>query len=353
MESGDYLQNGLRVSIDWLAFTTLEYKDPYVVVHNKLGFDIDRFTVLKHGGLGYKSAIKLRDFPLTVYFDGNENMGVHVVISGSAITEALSVFKNSLLTPCPFGEYYDKDFSISFLSTWLSMIQAFAKFSRIDLAIDDIGARFFTLDSLESILRSGCFTSKWRSKQFIDGSFNDADSTRIGHTIYFGKRVSSCFLRIYDKMLEQKYVHSIDTDTPWVRWELELKEDRASQAVCQLINKDNLGSVCIGVLANYLRLIEDDNANKSRCSINPVWQKFIDGVSSLSLYVASPPKPIDASKKWLIKAVSRSLAKVVVAEQGDTAIVEQMLDYGSSRLKPCDYDLIMQYQKENCGDIKL
>ena len=353
MESGDNLQNGLRVSVDYLAFTTTDCKDPYVVAY-KLGFDIDRFTALEHGGLGYKSAIKLRDFPVTIFFDGNEDMGIHVVISGSAINESMSAYKQSILKTdvSPFGLVYDKPFDSSFLASWLLMIQGFAKFSRIDLAIDDIGSRFFTLDALEDILRSGRFVSKFHKKQFILDTSNDADCTKIGHTIYMGKRVSACFLRVYDKMLEQKYVHSVDTSTPWVRWELELKEDYASRAVQQLVNQDNLGSVCIGILANYLRLIEKDNANKSRCSVNPVWQAFIDAVAPLSLYVAPPPKPIEKNKDWIMKQCSRTLAKVVVAEDGDSEFLDRVLDYGRSKLKPCDYDSIEQYQKKHYGDIE-
>lgn len=353
MESGDNLQNGLRVSVDYLAFTTTDYKDPYVVAH-KLGFDIDKFIALEHGGLGYKSAIKLRDFPITLYFDGNDDMGIHIVISGSAMNEAMSAFKQSILKTgvCPFGSYYDKPFDSSFLASWLSMIQGFAKFSRIDLAIDDIGACYFSLDTLENILRSGQFVSKFRKKQFLLDTFNDADCTKTGHTIYMGKRVSPCFLRVYDKMLEQKYVHSVDTSTPWVRWELELKEDYASRAVQQLVNQDNLGSVCIGILSNFLRLIENDNANKSRCSVNPVWQAFIDGVAPLSLYVASAPKSIDDTEKWIQNQCSRSFAKVMLAHAGDSSFFDNLLDYGVTRLKSSDYDVIEQYQQKNYGDFE-
>ncbi len=345
MENGDFLNNGLQVSIDYLAFTAMDYTNPYEVA-KMLGFDVDRFTALDRGGMGYKSAIKLREFPVSIYYDGNDNMGVHVVISGSAMTEAMTVFKESLLTPGPFGEYYDKDFDSSFLSTWLSKIQSFAKFSRIDLAIDDVGSKYFTLDSLEEIFRSGSFVSKFRKKQFISSYLNDDACTKTGHTIYLGQRSSACFLRIYDKMLEQKYKHGKDIGVPWTRWELELKEERANHAVQQLINKDNLGSVCIGVLANSLRLIENNNANKSRCSVNAVWESFINDISPLSLYVAPPEKTILRTKKWLKRQVAPAFAMLALAYGGDIEFMAQMLDIGRARLNRTHYDAIRRYNAD-------
>lgn len=342
MENGDFLDNGLQVSIDYLAFTATDCKNPYEVAE-MLGFDVDRFTMLDRGGMGYKSAIKLREFPVSIYYDGNENMGVHVVISGSAMSEAMLVFKKSLLTSGPFGEYYEKDFDSTFLSSWLSKIQTFAKFSRIDLAIDDIGSKYFTLDSLEQIFRSGSFVSKFRKKRFISSYLNDDTGTKTGHTIYFGERSSACFLRIYDKMLEQKYSHSKDIDLPWVRWELELKEERADHAVRQLINMDNLGAVCVGVLSNSLRLIERDNANKSRCSINPVWQHFINGVSPLSLYVAPPAKTVLRTKKWVNRQVAPALAMLALADGGDIEFLMHLLDVGRTRLNRTHFDAIERY----------
>ena len=345
MENGDLLNNGLQVSIDYLAFTAMDSRNPYEVAKT-LGFDTDRFTSLEHGGMGYKSAIKLRDFPVALYYDGNDNMGVHVVISGSAMTEAMTVFKESLLTPGPFGEYYEKDFDSSFLSTWLSKIQSFAKFSRIDLAIDDVGSKYFTLDLLEQIFRSRSFVSRFRKKQFISSYQNDDECTKTGHTIYFGERSSACFLRIYDKMLEQKYVHAKDFGIPWVRWELELKEERANRAVQQLISKDNLGSVCIGVLANSLRLIENDNANKSRCSVNPVWQSFIDNIAPLSLYILPPEKTIARTNKWIKRQVAPALAMLALAYDGDSEFISQVLDAGRTRLNRTHYDAVRRYHAD-------
>ena len=338
MESGAYMENGLRVSVDWLSFTVTEGHYSVADIAELLGYQLSDFSSLEHGGMGYKSALKLKGFPITIFYDGNENMGIHVTISGSAVSEAMRAFSGSLLTPGPFGDYYEKPFDASFLSCWLSKIQSVGKITRLDLAIDDLGENYFSMDELVQIFESGSYVSKFRKWQNLVDRNLGSDQEKTGHTIYLGKRQSALFLRIYDKALEQK------TDSlPWVRWELELKEDRAEKAVKQLIDKDNLGSVCMAILSNSLRLIELDNPNKSRCSINPLWQKFIDNVRPLSLYTAPPEKTIARIENWVNRQVAPSLATLLFANDGDITFLTRFIDNGMIRLNKSHLDALDKY----------
>lgn len=338
MESGDYTKNGLRVVIDWLAFTVPEPDMTLQELAELLGFGLQDFTQLEHGGMGYKSALRLKGYPITIYYDGNENMGKHVVIAGSAISEAMNAYKESLLTPGPFGPYYDKPFDASFLSQWLTAISSIGKITRLDLAIDDLGETYFSMDSLSEIFENHAFVSKARKWNEQISHVSDADNTKIGHTIYLGKRESAVFLRIYDKALEQG-----STSIPWTRWELELKEDRAVKAAELLIAKDNLGSVCIGILSNCLRLILPDSNNRSRCSVNPTWEMFLDGVQSLKLYVAPPAKSIEEKEAWLRKQAAPSLALVVLAHGGEINFLENLVYDGCTRLNKSHIDTLNRY----------
>ena len=191
------------------------------------------------------------------------------------------------------------------------------------------------MDTLVQILESGSYVSKFRKWQNLVDRNLGSDNTKTGHTIYLGKRQSALFLRIYDKALEQKA-----DSLPWVRWELELKEDRAEKAVKQLIDKDNLGSVCMAILANSLRLIELDNPNKSRCSVNPVWQKFIDDVRPLSLYTAPPEKTIPRMENWMNFQVAPTLAALFLAHDGDITFLTQLIDNGMIRLNKSHLDAL-------------
>lgn len=338
MESGDFMHNGLCVSVDWLSFTVTDERFSVEDIIKALGYQLSDFSSLEHGGLGYKSALKLKGFPITIFYDGNENMGIHITISGSAISDGMRAFKESLLTPGPFGDYYEKAFDSSFLSCWLSKIQSVGKITRLDLAIDDFGTKYFSMDSLVEILESGAYVSKFRKWQNLVDYNLGSTREKTGHTIYLGKRQSSLFLRIYDKALEQNTASS-----SWVRWELELKEERAERAVKHLIDKDNLGSVCMSILSNSLRLIELDNSNKSRCSVNPVWQKFIDNIRPLSLYVSPPEKTISRIEDWFNKQVAPSFATLFIANDGDITCLSRFIDNGMSRLNKSHLDALDKY----------
>lgn len=343
MSASCELSNGLRVSIDWLSFTVTDTLLSVNDVISLLGFDSGRFMTLDHGSNGYKSALKLNGFDIRVLFDGNDDMGIHVDISGSSIPEAMNAFKQSLLTDCPFGQYYDKDFDASFLASWLSKIRSVGHFTRVDLAVDDLGCNFFSTDDFVTVLNKGLCVSKFRTWENLVSSSLGADCVKTGHTIYLGAAQSDFRLRVYDKQLEQKMKTQEDSGQKWVRWELQLRRGRADQAAIQLINKDNLGSVCVGVLSNSLRMIENDDSNRSRCSVNPLWQKFIDGIARLSLYVAPLQKSIDRMKNWVRKQVAPSIASLYLAESGDIGFFQRLIDGGLTRLNRSHVNALDDY----------
>lgn len=153
-----------------------------------------------------------------------------------------------------------------------------------------------------------------------------------GHTIYLGSRTSEIMFRIYDKKLEQNSKSDCDTiDNPWVRWEIELHKDRACAVALYLISGNNLSNAVIGILANYLRLIERDNERNSRCSTSDKWNDFICGISKLSLYQRSPEKTLEEKKEWLIKQVAPTISAIYRID-GDLSFIYDLIENGSSRI---------------------
>lgn len=339
MESGSYLNNGLRVSVDWMSFTVTNPSYTVEAVASMLGFDLDRFTLLSTGRNGYKSVLKLNGFDICILYDGNDNMGIHVDVSGTSMLELISSFKDTLLKPCPFGTYYDISDDVCVLTLLLSKIYEIGQFSRMDLAIDDLGCNFFSTDDLVQRLNSRLCVSRFRA--FEDRPHcTIAECVKIGHTVYLGSPKGEFLLRVYDKALEQKQKNGIDVGMPWVRWEMQLRKDRAQRAAEQLIAKNNLGAVCVGVLANSLRLIENDNNNKSRCSTNPLWQKFIDGVAPLSLYVSPPEKSILRTENWWDKQIDPAFAVLYLAHESDLTYFSSRITKGMNRLTKAHIDML-------------
>lgn len=152
-------------------------------------------------------------------------------------------------------------------------------------------------------------------------------------------------LRVYDKQLEQNSKHRDDVapiEYEWVRWELELKGERAQMAVEHMLDGFSVGEVCVGVLANYFRVIIFDDSNKSRCSNDIKWDMFVDNIRALRLYVHHEEKTLEDKKNWIMRQVAPTLAGIIIANYGDISFLTQHLELQSGRMKRGLRDLVTQ-----------
>lgn len=339
------LNNGLAVSIDWLSFTITKLSSLDDVIQI-LGYSLRDFDSMPHGGKGYRSMLRLNGYPVSVLYDGNDDMGIHVDISGSAISEIIRSFKETIRTDTPFGFGYEIDFNNTFLCELLKKIRTYGHVTRIDLAVDDIGCMYFSTDDVVSLWKEKRIVSKFKRLKNTEESVISGQKT--GHTVYLGSRQSDLFLRIYDKKLEQnKRLSGSDKppiDFPWVRWELECKDARANHIVDLILSDINLGQICIGVLGHYIRIINLNNSNKSRCSMDSLWSDFLDGIGSLKLYMPDREKNINEKKAWINKQVMPTLSAIIVADGGSLEFIENNLETGYRRMKKPLLDMI---RKEN------
>lgn len=314
------MKNGLRVSVDWLSFTTHEFAFWWDVA-TYLGYSKEQFTELPKGGMGYKHMVKLDGYPVTILFDGKEDMGIHVSISGSAIADVALTCMDFYKIKTPFGDGYEEEHMSLDSSCLLELIKAIlhiGNLTRLDLAIDDIGCQYYSTDLLVAILENSRCVSKFRNwRNLCERSIS---GEKVGHTIYLGSRKSDIFLRVYDKMLEQKSTY------PWTRWEFELKDIRARQVADLLVSESNVGKIAVGLLNNYFRIITLDNNNKSRCTTDLLWQRFIDGINAVKLYVPSEAKTLEEKREWFKRQVAPTLAGIIIADGGVMDIITENFD---------------------------
>lgn len=340
----DTFRNGLTVRVDWLSFTLKDSVDP-CDAFDLLGYSITEFHALPSGRFGYKSAYAcVANDGLAVLFNGNDGMGVHVDVSGSAVDDVLSHYHEKRSVSTPFGDvaYEADDIASTVLSDLLKEICLCGKLTRLDLAIDDMGAEYFTMDEIQNMCQMGMCVSRFRSfRPDMEIAFT---GPVLGHTIYFGKRESACMIRAYDKKLEQnaKLQKSNQPliENEWVRWELELKDERANSAAKLLVSGMLLGEVTIGILSNYIRFVNLDNTRRSRCSTLEKWERFISGVVRLKLFQRPEPKTIADKKAWIWNQVAKSLATVVKADGGDLEFLYRVITHGSEKMNKIDYDMI-------------
>lgn len=328
------LKNGLAVSVDWLSFTVTATND-IVDALDLFGYVIDDFAKLPKGARGYKTMYRANSSSIYVLCDGNANMGVHIDVSGSAVSDFLERFHASLETFCSFegSRCYDLDPDTSAMMALLSRIMDNGHLTRLDVAIDDVGCRYFATDDIVALYDNRQIVTKFRNMRNVVEFENPGMKT--GHTVYFGSRSSDIFLRVYDKRLERN-AHLADGSAPikypWVRWELELKDDRAMSAAKMLVSGIDLGVVAVGSLGHYMRMINLDDTNRSRCSMYLRWSDFMDGISSKRLTVFKASSTLDEKRSWINRQVMPTLAAVIMADGGSLEFIEDNLPGGADRM---------------------
>ena len=305
--------NGLVAVIDWLSFTDVANADIFTSL-SELGFMRDEFMESDKGAFGYKKMLLHKGSTIRVLYDGNDGMGIHYDCSGSSIKELFLHYQENLMQETPFGPGIEMDLSV--LKELFMHIRNVGHVTRLDLAIDDKNEPYFMLPELQLILEMQRFVSKFRSWRLVKDSTTSGDL--VGATLYLGSRQSDIMLRIYDKQLEQIAKGVKDADAvPWIRWELELKNEYANTVLTDFLNGSDVGSLCFGILSTYFRIIIFDDSNKSRCSIDEKWESFLGEVSHIQLFVMQEPPTLLDKQEWVIKQVAPTITGLILANYGD------------------------------------
>lgn len=358
--------NGLYACIDWLEFTISELDSSNSQRQNikyylhLFGLQKDMFDEQGKGGLGYRRSMRHLSENIFIYFDGAFDMGIHFRISGTSVAYLLNRYLESMAVDTPFGKGYeirDKDIRGAFRNAihkslnlptnnydydvdkvcimFLQKILEVGHFTRIDLALDDVGAVYFTVNDVFKLVDNcqvSCKFKKWQNVKSC--SFKDGC---IGHTVYFGSRESDVYLRVYEKAYEQNI-----KEINWTRWELEIKHDKADLFVKELINNQYIGSVTIGLLSNYIRFIKKDSERNARCSTLPLWKKFIGDVEKLRLKLPEKVRTIEDKQRWIDKQCMPTLAGLIVSNGGDISFLRDNLENHFERLKAKDKEMYLE-----------
>lgn len=279
------LQN--RVLIDYLCFT-LPNSIPALACE-VLEIDSLLFVPQPCGAHGYKSGWRLAH--ISIYYDGNADMGCHVQLTGQGCREYEAGHQR-------YGD-----------DCWPRLIAAIAaaggKLTRLDLAIDNVD-RVLDMDRIREAVKNGEIRSRFKTGREISGftcGRNGQPSTPTGSTIYFGSVSSRLQFRIYDKAAET------GCEGHWVRFELQLREKRA-QAAGAALRRESAGKVTLGIIHQYLSFITIDSTRSTRCSLADWWQSFLQGVSPLKLALAPVQKVVRDVMKHIHKQYAKSLGMI-------------------------------------------
>lgn len=310
------IPNENRVLIDWFAFT-LKEENPQLVL-KMIGFDRLTFVESKGGGMGYKRTLRAGN--IVVFFDGSENMGCHVSMTGQGCRQF------EMLYPSP--------------NRWNMLFLLLRKLganeTRIDIAVDNVDGHL-NLDTLEKNIADKQIRSRFRSGTKIENfSLSPNDETKQGKTIYIGSPASRLKIRFYDKAAQLKI------DGHWTRAEIQCRAERATEAVNHLLDNITAGELAVGVLNNNFQPINIDDSNRTRCSVKNWWMEFIVITAKVKLTTEKAMKTIDQVVHHVRQQYAPTFA-MLKKFMGVTCFhefVHDLVDNGKERMKK-QHDMII------------
>ena len=242
------------ILFDWLSFSSKI--DSPESIKKLLGLEHCPW-ILTAGAQGYKSRWYFEC--ISIHFDGKVN-SVWVEMSGQGCRAY-----ESYSTCCNWNGLFNMIYTDTDNYT----------INRLDVAYDD-WTGILDIKKLDDNARKQNIVTKFRDYG-VERSYSKEDIT-----LYFGSKKSDVLFRCYNKAAERKR-----EDVPhWVRFEMQLRDERAFTFVSNFIQSDHdVGQCFLGVLNNYLRFVKPcGDSNKRRWDTAPFWRRFVGDVDNISLF---------------------------------------------------------------------
>ena len=302
------------LTIDWLAFTL------------PVGSVQDTMHVL--GGDWIKSEVGFRGYPVS-WITASASRGVGKLGTGAlrAPREVHVDLSAGIVASWPIEK-------VRTVLQWV--LSRDGHFTRLDCALDDRTSRVPLSTIREAVDAGQCVIRADRMQRISSGSIHKG--TPSGETIYLGSPHSQTLLRIYDKRLERQAKEQEDWQDYGIRWELELKKDRAQVCgqVLSFLEEADWLEFMVGVLRSYVDFRdtnrEEEDEHRCRAPLLDWWLLLTEGFKKARLVVEKEPHTLAKVKLWVSRSVAPTLA-ICVEHPGGQAWLEHVLVVGKSRLK--------------------
>ncbi|MBO6386489.1 replication initiation factor domain-containing protein [Enterococcus casseliflavus] len=238
---------------------------------------------------------------------------------------------------------------------WQALIETIicseGKVTRIDLALDIYDSSSPSVKVLQDYVKRGQLSSK--SHKFMEiNSGRILDGKLLGYSLYIGS--SPQILRIYDKKQERLDNNDeIVLVDKWVRWELEITENKAMQVAYQISSNKPLNTIIKGILSAHYSFKtqqkgKKDFHNKSRLPNMKWWDKFINDVEKIPLKIVREKITLKEKKQWIEKSTVKSISmiyetfKQTYGEQYAEMYLKELILMGNKKITDADRTLIEQ-----------
>ena len=229
------------------------------------------------------------------------------------------------------------------------------KATRIDVALDDRQA-CVPLAQINEALDDGQGVMRAKTFQRIKGIKNRTGAEE-GETLYIGRRKSETMLRIYNKRLAMQSNGQEGWQHYGIRWELELKQDRAQACAVALRGLEEKKWLCflVGVLRSCIEFKTttrgQSKSERSRAPLLPWWEQLTEGFERSQLTV-------EQSKEWGVEDLKRSIRPYMVTIATLTEVpggrewLDAETEAGRLRYKPRHKRIISQACQKQSDELE-
>jgi len=303
-----------RLTVDWVEFTldcTVDWSE--WPKRFEATYQID--PVLAPRGLhGYRNQYKIGR--MIVLTNGTAEMGHHVIMGGECL----------------------RDLAIDPVLL-LGMVREFGgKITRLDLALDDY-QQHITMDRMLACLRDGRLVCKSRKYQLVESGLLD-NSAEVGRTLYVGSGKSTVMWRIYEKARQLRQAKKTETTLDWLRWEVQIRADRAAIVAEQIFAEQSLAVVYAALLGGYISIRDksDDDSNRSRWAVSELWKRFVGLVAQWRWGFDKPAKMLIDKVRWFQRQIAPTFACILRAFGTDE--MTRLFKEGDRRLRAEHWQMI-------------
>lgn len=279
--------------VDWLRFTLPFSVDSFAWIDDTFGGRIER----KQGLLSYSNSAYLAWGGVCAWSPERPRNRIMVDLSAKAL-RSLDRIPRAFV-----GEVLNRE----------------GQFGRIDLALDDYDGNL-SPEIVWQKMRRREVNTRWKTYSRVQSCSMLPDAPE-GYTVYLGSRDTDTFARCYDKASQ--------TGTPyhWVRFELELKRDRAHELAGRIAR----GTIdLLGLFLYLIRFVDpSDVSRRERWKTSAWWTDFLQTTETDRLYMPQYEIGLEDVRQWLHNQTAAAL--VTMAKTYGAEGVQEILEAGEEK----------------------
>lgn len=318
--------------IDWFAWTLPRVQSPEEAIKIS-GLSCFDFKPCDFGGMGYKKSLRAGN--VVVFYDGADNMGVHISMTGQGCRqyEAIRGTKNCW------------EQLLLILHNQNHIESGSVNIKRFDVAIDNVDG-LLDLDKLETAIRSNDVRSIFKGGKLIEKLAFSDEKKNLGKTIYIGSDTSRIKARFYNKAAQ------LDIDGHWIRAEIQFMAERAHAATLAYIQRVPLGEIVTRTLNQYFTLIDRNDSNVSRCTVKAWWSAWLQTTLKLKLTTRKADKYVSEVVDHIRKQFAPSIAMMrkFYGVVNFHEIITEIIESGTERMSKKHHQIMEMSKLFDCEE---